>query len=63
MISPGMTKWCKPSAGYIKMNCDASTSRNRGSGIGLIGRNEDGVFYFVVARSNEFIEDPEIAEA
>ncbi|XP_058776565.1 uncharacterized protein LOC131650878 [Vicia villosa] len=53
-----VTRWCKPSAGRLKCNIDASFSQNK-VGIGICIRNDAG--QFIAARTEWFSPCTEVA--
>lgn len=56
-------KWSKPSSGFIKINVDGAMEKCKGSGIGVLARDENGMLIFVAAKKVQDAKDSEVVEA
>ena len=55
-------RWRLPEGGTLKINCDASSSMERGCGIGIIARDDCGALRWAASRSIQQGSEPLIAE-
>ncbi|XP_057426510.1 uncharacterized protein LOC130719933 [Lotus japonicus] len=55
--------WIPPPSGYMKLNFDAGWSGNRGSGFGLVIRDDKGLFQAAASHYEDHRMDPLVAEA
>ena len=51
IATPSQTRWCPPSQGLVKINCDGATFKDQNkSGIGVVIRDENGMVLASMAK-------------
>ncbi|KAF5445267.1 hypothetical protein F2P56_034332 [Juglans regia] len=64
MVLVNKSKWVRPAADFVKVNCDTSLDlKNRRKGVRIISRNEEGEALLAVCDSRRNVQSPKVAES